>query len=205
MGGISEETRRAEREHFESVIRAFLWYREHGLEVIKKAEVRPPAPRLCPRPAAPRAGTALHAREGARQTRASQGRLRRERGRRRRGRPCPITQGSADPCSAGVLLARRLRGATTRRALPAEAERARAGGWGGGAGRGSDALLGRRLATQGFRRHIKTCSRTCQVRARSNSVRDSRAALLPCPVPRRACDRRSVTGSGVMMRCVVRK
>ena len=37
--GVSEETRRAEREHFESVIRAFLYYREHGLDVIKKAEV----------------------------------------------------------------------------------------------------------------------------------------------------------------------
>ena len=47
-GVISEETRRAEREHFESVIRAFLWYREHGLEVIKKAEVAPsPSPFPC--------------------------------------------------------------------------------------------------------------------------------------------------------------
>jgi len=37
--GVSEETRRAERDHFESVIRAFLYYREHGLAIIKKAEV----------------------------------------------------------------------------------------------------------------------------------------------------------------------
>ena len=37
--GVSEETRRAEREHFESVCRAFLYYREHGLQIIKKAEV----------------------------------------------------------------------------------------------------------------------------------------------------------------------
>ena len=38
-GGVTEETQRAEREHFESVIRAFLWYRDHGMESIKKAEV----------------------------------------------------------------------------------------------------------------------------------------------------------------------
>jgi hypothetical protein len=38
-GAITEETRRAEREHFESIIRAFLWYRDHGMESIKKAEV----------------------------------------------------------------------------------------------------------------------------------------------------------------------
>ena len=38
---LSEETRRAEREHFESVCRAFLFYREHGLQIIKKAEVCP--------------------------------------------------------------------------------------------------------------------------------------------------------------------
>jgi len=37
--GVSDETRRAERDHFESVIRAFLYYREHGLQIIKKAEV----------------------------------------------------------------------------------------------------------------------------------------------------------------------
>jgi hypothetical protein len=37
--GVSEETRRAEREHFESVCRAFVYYREHGLQIIKKAEV----------------------------------------------------------------------------------------------------------------------------------------------------------------------
>ena len=38
--GVSEETRRAEREHFQSVCRAFVYYREHGLQIIKKAEVR---------------------------------------------------------------------------------------------------------------------------------------------------------------------
>jgi hypothetical protein len=47
-GAITEETRRAEREHFESIIRAFLWYRDHGMESIKKAEVPLcAAPRAC--------------------------------------------------------------------------------------------------------------------------------------------------------------
>jgi carnosine N-methyltransferase len=35
----SEDTRRAEREHFESVIRAFLYYEIHGLEIISKSEL----------------------------------------------------------------------------------------------------------------------------------------------------------------------
>mmetsp|Transcript_18237 Transcript_18237/g.59904 ORF Transcript_18237/g.59904 Transcript_18237/m.59904 type:complete len:412 (-) Transcript_18237:77-1312(-) len=41
MSGIDvdEETKRAECEHFENVIKAFLFYREHALNVVSKAEV----------------------------------------------------------------------------------------------------------------------------------------------------------------------
>uniref|UniRef100_A0A7S4KCE0 carnosine N-methyltransferase n=1 Tax=Guillardia theta TaxID=55529 RepID=A0A7S4KCE0_GUITH len=36
---VTDDTRRAECEHFESVVKAFLFYREHALNVVSKAEV----------------------------------------------------------------------------------------------------------------------------------------------------------------------